>query len=326
MENHSLPLVSVLMSVYNGEKHLEDSINSVFSQAFTNYEFLIINDGSTDKTREFLDKYSSKDSRIHLIHLPENRGLTAALNLGIDIAKGKWIARIDCDDIWCSDRLEKQINYLENNQNTKLLGTSFYVIDQKCKIVGEIKRYNSVLINRWLMLWGNCFIHSSVIFDKKIAIKLGKYDPLYFHGQDYDLWIKFAMNYDINNLEDTLISLRTHQESITTLNFKKHIKLDMVIKQNYRKQVAGNENYNNPLYFYKMFYSKAKYISEKKLIKGTYIYYLLKGVFRGEVNIYYLFLSFLIFKGGINRYFFYSFKVGILKIKRKFMSWEQRIL
>lgn len=325
MGNYSLPLVTVLMSVYNGEKYLKDAINSVLSQSFTNYEFLIINDGSTDGTKELLDKYTSNDPRVHLIHLPKNRGLTAALNLGVDMAKGKWVARIDCDDIWRRDRLEKQLSYLEKNQNIKLLGSSFYVINENAKIIGEIKRYNSVLINKWLMLWGNCFIHSSVIFDKNIAIKLGKYDSQYFHGQDYDLWTKFAMNYDIDNLEETLISLRTHQKSITTLNFEKHIKLDLIIKQNYRKQVAGNKNYNNPLFLYKMFFNKANNALEKKIIKGTFCFYLLKGVFRRELNICYL-LLFVMFMDGINRHFFNSFKVGFIKIRRNFTFGKHSIM
>ena len=114
----SKPLVSVLMAVYNGEKYLLEAIESILNQTYTNFEFLIINDGSTDSTEEIILSYS--DQRIRYIKNEQNLKLIASLNKGLDLAKGKYIARMDADDISLPDRLEKQVNFLERN-STKLL-------------------------------------------------------------------------------------------------------------------------------------------------------------------------------------------------------------
>ena len=123
------PKISVVMAVYNGEKYLREAIDSILNQTFKDFEFIIVNDGSTDRTREILESFI--DPRIVLIH-QEHMGLTKSLNRGIALAKGKYIARQDADDISMAERLEKQFNFLESHENVALLGTAGHIIILVC--------------------------------------------------------------------------------------------------------------------------------------------------------------------------------------------------
>ena len=127
----SSPIVTVLMPVYNAEKYLAEAINSILNQTFTNYELLIINDGSTDKSEEIILKYS--DKRIRYIKNDKNIRLVATLNKGIELAKGKYIARMDADDISVPTRLEKQITLLENNEDIGVCGSFLYVFGENIR-------------------------------------------------------------------------------------------------------------------------------------------------------------------------------------------------
>ena len=117
------PMVTVLMAVYNGEKFLKEAMESILTQTFTDFEFLIINDGSTDNSVKIIEEFN--DPRIRLIHNEKNLKLIASLNKGISLAKGKYIARMDCDDISMPYRLEKEVDFLENSLEYGLVGTCY---------------------------------------------------------------------------------------------------------------------------------------------------------------------------------------------------------
>ena len=118
-----VPSITVLMAVYNGDRWLAESIQSVLGQTFTNFEFIIINDGSDDYSPQIISQFAKKDSRIH-VYDKENSGLTDSLNYGIEKAQGEWIARIDADDIWRSERLQKQIECVRLNTDLVLVGSA----------------------------------------------------------------------------------------------------------------------------------------------------------------------------------------------------------
>src|SRR5688572_1551532 len=119
-----LPVISVLMSVYNGASYLPESVESILAQTFTDFEFIIIDDCSVDETPQILNTYAQGDSRIRIIRNPENKGLTASLNIGLAEAQGKYVARQDADDISLPQRFEKQIQSLEGNPKSVLASSN----------------------------------------------------------------------------------------------------------------------------------------------------------------------------------------------------------
>jgi glycosyltransferase involved in cell wall biosynthesis len=211
------PKVSVVMSVYNSEKYLRESVNSVLNQSFTDFEFVIINDGSTDGTREILESYN--DPRIILIH-QENMGLTKSLNKGITLARGEYIARQDADDISMLERLEKQLEFLEKNKNVALLGTAAQIIYNRGILLKTTINPCDYASIKNLLKNTNCFIHGSVMFKREVFFELGGYREFFLTSQDYDLWLRFAEKFEVANLLIPLYKFRFNQQSIS---FKKAI-------------------------------------------------------------------------------------------------------
>ena len=208
------PVVSVIMSVYNDEKYVPFAIDSILNQSFKDFEFIILNDGSTDKTLEILKEYKSKESRIVLID-QENKGLTKSLNIGIKKAKCKYIARMDSDDISHPQRLQKQIDFLEINQEYGFVGTNIEKIDEKGKhIEFNITKYSNAEIQKTLCN-RNCFAHGSVMINKEIVGDKLWYDEEFKYGQDYSLWAKIAKKFKVSNLQEPLYKLRLHENSIS---------------------------------------------------------------------------------------------------------------
>lgn len=169
------PLVTVLMSVFNGEKYLREAIDSILTQTFSDFEFLIINDASTDRSREIILSYL--DPRIRLIDNEENIGLTRSLNKGIDLAKGKYIARMDADDVSMPERLEKQVRFMEENPDIAVLGSWAYGIDGTGRINAEFRTPICEEIIFKDLFFSNPLIHGSVMFDKKFVKNIGSYNP-----------------------------------------------------------------------------------------------------------------------------------------------------
>jgi len=181
------PTVTVLMSVYNSGRFLVQAVESILSQTFTDFEFIIINDGSTDGTREILESY--KDSRLRLLH-QENMGLTRSLNKGIDLSRGKLIARMDGDDISLQPRLEKQVEVLERHGNLALVGCHFHIIDGENTVLRTVMPPGNDTYRLWRLQFGNTYAHASVMIRKEVLLKVGKYDEKYKCTQDYDLWLR----------------------------------------------------------------------------------------------------------------------------------------
>jgi len=211
IENCNNPEVSVIMSVYNGEKYLGEAIESILTQGYKNFEFIIINDASTDKSPEIVNSY--EDSRIKLIHNEKNLGLTASLIKGISLSQGRYIARMDCDDISLPERLKKQIEFMNENPHIGVCGT-WTVSEGEEKIV---KKYltNSEAIKCHLFFY-NSLCHPSVMINKNLLLqnKLN-YNPEYLCSQDYELWIRCARFFSISNIPEILLEHRLHSKQIT---------------------------------------------------------------------------------------------------------------
>jgi glycosyltransferase involved in cell wall biosynthesis len=215
-----MPKISVIMSVYNSEQYLKRSIDSILNQTFKDFEFIIINDGSTDNSAQILEEYSKNNNCIKII-IQENKGLTKSLNIGIKKAKGKYIARQDADDFSFSDRFEKQVYFLDNNIDIILLGTNKYEVYQNEERLGNY--YNIDTINDLVYLY-NPFAHTSAMYRKDIFIKIGLYNETFKTSQDFEAWMRFAEYGKIAMIKDVLVKRYTVDNSISSLKKFNQIK------------------------------------------------------------------------------------------------------
>lgn len=211
------PTVSVLLPVYNAAPYLAAAIDSVLVQSYTDFELLILNDGSTDHSREIAARYT--DPRIRLLDNPHNMGLIATLNRGLELARGSYIARQDGDDIWYAGWLEYALSYLHAHPGVVLVGARAALIDpQDQPIHTSFMPYmalDSVAV-RWYLLFETPFAHSNVVYRRDLAAHtLGGYDPAYPHAEDYDLWSRMAQHGDLVLLDEEYSAVRKSQGSVT---------------------------------------------------------------------------------------------------------------
>ena len=205
--------VSVIMSVYNGEKYLKIAIESILNQTFENFEFIIINDGSTDKTEDILQAYD--DLRIKIINNGKNIGLTKSLNKGLKLAKGEYIARMDADDISMPGRLERELEFLDKNPVVGLVGTYYLMINRKGNVLHTMKRLTESMELKEKLLRSNQFCHGSVMFRAECIKNLGSYREELGPVEDYDLWLRISENYELANIFEFLYKWRLDINSIS---------------------------------------------------------------------------------------------------------------
>lgn len=224
-----MPKVTVLMPVYNGEKYLKEAVDSILNQTFADFEFLIINDGSKDKTEEILKSYS--DERIKLLNNEKNQGIVEALNKGLDLAQGEYIARMDCDDISLPQRLEKQIEFMDSHLEIGICGTSYKVFGAKNTAIKLPSADDEIKVS---LLFESPICHPSVVMRKEILTQNSlRYSNNAKHMEDYCLWIDLAIkNIKFENLKDVLLLHRLHENQISGSDLKIRSSgfLDMVSK------------------------------------------------------------------------------------------------
>lgn len=212
-----MPLASVLIPAYNCEAYVLEAVSSMLSQSFTDFELLVIDDGSTDSTRKLLE--SVQDPRLRLVSNERNIGLIGTLNRGLDLATGRYVARMDADDISGSERLEKQVRFLETHPDVHVLGTMVNLINEEGKVFGAITGYpkDADEIHRYL-LRECCLIHPSVMFRKDTVLAAGGYSASAQHAEDYDLWLRLSDRHKIANLPEKLVSYRMHRNQVSIRN------------------------------------------------------------------------------------------------------------
>ena len=203
------PTVSVIMSVYNGEKYLREAVDSILRQSIREFEFIILNDGSTDSTWAILQSY--KDPSLVLLNNEENIGLARSLNKGLAKARGKYIARIDADDISLPERLERQVGYLDVHPEVGLLGTASRVLDEETGNESTVSPPLQDNILRSVLGRRNPFHHSSVMMPRRVLEEEGGYKESYRVGIDYELWVRIACSNELANLPDVLATRRVHR-------------------------------------------------------------------------------------------------------------------
>ena len=205
--NAQADLVSVVLPVYNGSQYLRQSIESILQQSYRNFELIIINDGSQDDSQKIIDSYS--DSRICAFE-QANIGLAATLNKGIGLAKGRWIARQDQDDVSFPERLTKQVHFMNTHPGYAIVGTAAQIWVNETKTDRFHRHpYSDPELRAGLMFY-NHFVHSSVLLDKSVVQSIGGYttDPERQPPEDYELWSRIAKQFPVANLPDVLLAYR----------------------------------------------------------------------------------------------------------------------
>ena len=233
------PLISVVMPVYNGERFLTEAIDSILNQTFRDFEFIIIDDGSTDNTPVILEQYSKKDKRIIWYREDKNEGIIVALNTGLNLARGKYIARMDADDISLPERLERQVRYLESNKEVGVLGSGAQIIDQYGRTSSIIKfpETNSPIL--WSLSYFCPIIHPTVMARREIYVEAGGYRSVWPHAEDYDLWTRIAGRSTLHNLGEVLLQLRKHEANITQAEFPLTLSNSLEISRKFVETLLG---------------------------------------------------------------------------------------
>ncbi len=230
------PIVTVLMPVYNGGKYLKETIASILNQTFRDFEFLIIDDGSTDQTEEIISSFT--DERIHFVKNSENLKIISTLNKGVSLAKGKYIARMDADDICSLNRLEKQVEFLNKNHSVGLVGSDYESFGTINKSIHYPSSYEEL---KFSALFYNPFCHPSVMIRKEIIVKNKlSFNPDFLHVEDYKLWTEFLIHTDCQNLSEVLISYRTHPNQISKVHEELQKSNVFKVQKDYLKNAGFN--------------------------------------------------------------------------------------
>ena len=232
-----MPKVSILVSTYNDCLTLKESLMSISGQTFKDFECLIINDASVDATSEFLDSISNNDPRFIIIHNSSKKGLVSNLRVLLAKASGKYIARLDTDDVWAKKtKLEEQVELLDFNPRLGLVGTGALVesMNQQQLYIIHPKVTDSDI--RKEMLFHNPFVHSSILARKSFVMEVGGYRDAYPHVEDYDLWLRLGAISEFANIPTPLVLYRVRQGSITEQNNEQQIKACIALVKANKKQ------------------------------------------------------------------------------------------
>lgn len=230
-----VPKITVLMPVYNCELYIKEAMDSILNQTYTDFEFLILDDASTDQTVALIKTYV--DSKIKLIEKPVNTGYTNSLNQGLQLAKGEYIARMDADDISLPERLAKQVAFLEANPEIILCGSCYSIIGSE-KVIEVPENNNEIKV---ALLRGNCMVHPSVMMRKQVLDTfLVVYDVSKEPAEDYDLWVRLVAIGKLHNLKEVLLNYRVHITQVS----QKRKQQQIASALSTRIQILKNLNYS----------------------------------------------------------------------------------
>jgi len=224
MISDSKKLVSVVMPVYNSQIFVKEAIESILNQTYKEIELIIINDGSTDKSDLIIKEFN--DPRIRYVNNSINKGIVSSINEGLLLSKGKYIARMDADDIALPTRLAKQVNFLETHADVKLCGTTAMAINKDGKQIVKLNRpvkHNEI---KAFNLFRNAFIHPTIMANANLIRQIA-FTEDYKYAEDYFTFSQFTMNYKVANLKEPLLLYRLHEDSITSTKNKEMIESEL---------------------------------------------------------------------------------------------------
>jgi len=237
------PLVSVIMATYNKADYIERAVKSVLAQNYKNIELIIVDDGSTDGTKELIQPFLS-DQRIYYFQ-EENKGVSIARNNGVRISKGKYIAILDSDDFWCQiDKLEKQVDFLEKNKDYALVGGGAIKIDKRGKEITRYLLFEKDEDIRKVILVDNAFAHVTTLFRKDIFERVGGYSEEFDGLEDRELWLKIGTISKFYNFQEFFTSYLGHNYKDPTYFIKNYsgrerLKLNIRLRKRYSNNYPG---------------------------------------------------------------------------------------
>ena len=239
----STPKISVVMSVYSDDEFLPAAIDSILSQSYTDFEFIIVNDNpGNEALRGILRKYRDRDGRIVIVENERNLGLGASLNRGLNAASGEYIARMDSDDISLPARLEKQLNFMEENEETVLLGTAAERIDEHGVKYGRMSLPAAHSVLSEMLRYTTAAYHPTWMFRRSVLDKLGGYRPFPV-AQDYDfLWRLTDLGYKISNLQEPLFLYRISTGNASVKKFYQQWKVRKYILKLHEQRVRTGDD------------------------------------------------------------------------------------
>lgn len=265
-----MPAISVIMPVYNtGETFLREAVDSILNQSFSDFEFIIINDGSENNVEEVIKSYD--DKRIIYIKNQNNIGIVKTLNNALKIARGKYIARMDSDDISYPQRFETQHNFMENNPDCGVCGTNILIKSKdKCEISDYKSTHNEIVLS---MLFKGChFCHPTVFIRKEVLDKNDlKYKEEDIHAEDYGLWLNLMEKTRFHNLEDILITYRLHDKNISVVYNDIQDKTLVQLMMKFQKKCLGLKTDNLKEPFFKIIKNKKLSSSELDRVLDYYL-------------------------------------------------------
>lgn len=226
-----MPKVSVLVTNYNSEKYIGETIESIVWQTFTDFELIILDDRSSDKSWSIIQKYQAKDIRIRCYQNEKNLGISLTRNKLIDLAQWSYVAWLDSDDRARPERLERQVHFLDTHPEYGIVGSWMVLINGDWKATG--KKYmpitNEAVRKQWY--FRNSLNHPTLMMRMECIKKTGYYDPLFDGAEDYDFWIRAGMHCMIANIPEFLTEYRIHNNNISIKKHKKTIRKTLLVRK-----------------------------------------------------------------------------------------------
>ena len=225
------------MAVKDGERYLRQAIESILAQTFQDFEFIIIDDFSSDNSINIVQEYH--DPRIMHVRNDTHSGLTASLNRGLDLARGKYIARMDADDVSLPGRFEAQVRYLDGYSDVAVLGTAIQFIDAEGSPLENVVFPTEHDVIKWSLCFYNPIAHPTVMMRAQVIQEAGGYNPTLERSQDYDLWWRIGSIGRLANLEDVYVQLRKHASQVTNIYRGRQFDTGLEINQKYLSELLG---------------------------------------------------------------------------------------
>jgi glycosyltransferase involved in cell wall biosynthesis len=233
------PEVSVVMAVYNERPYLREAVESILDQTFRKFEFIIVDDGSTDGSADTLEEISKEDSRVRVFHL-ENQGPAGARNYALRHASGRYIAIMDGDDISLPERFEQQVRFLDKNPDVGILGTQVEVVDEHGEHIDYWSHPTDPATIAWRILFNACLIHSSVMMRRSLVSEMGGYAEWATCSHDHELWTRAVLNTRLTALPQTLLKFRLSENSITALRRREQMQMSCEAAAELHRALLGS--------------------------------------------------------------------------------------
>ncbi|MBX3721877.1 MAG: glycosyltransferase [Turneriella sp.] len=280
----SEPLVSVMMAAYNAEDFIKAAIESIFSQTYKNWELVILNDGSTDRTKEVI--HSFQDLRLKYFENQSNMGLVYTRNRIISLCKGEYLAVLDSDDVAYPDRLEKEVQFLEQHSAFGLVGSSIEMIDAEGALTGgvwDLPAKDDEIAT--ILFFHNNFAHSTVMYRKSL-LPTPAYREGFAPAEDYDLWVRLCQSCSAHNFQKPLVAYRVHGTNTSFSDIGRLIAAEKkIIHENAERLLNSELSTEQAQLLYQIFFHKLQApLSPAILEVVTQLFERLSGSFPGKMK------------------------------------------